>query len=68
MTTTSDLAARQFPQALKTASRRWSRWPRSTGKNENQEAIRYFDQAIARNEVLAEAHYYKASPLSPPHT
>jgi hypothetical protein len=28
-------------------------------KGENAEAVRWFDEAIKRNETLGEAHYYK---------
>jgi len=53
-------AARQFPQALENSEQAMVTLGRVyLAKNENQEAIRYFDQAIARNEALAEAHYYK---------
>src|SRR3954471_14214800 len=53
-------AARQFPQALENSEQAMVTLGRIyLAKNENSEAIRYFDQAIARNETLGEAHYYK---------
>jgi tetratricopeptide (TPR) repeat protein len=53
-------AARQFPQALENSEQAMVTLGRVfLAKNENTEAIRYFDQAIARNETLGEAHYYK---------
>jgi tetratricopeptide (TPR) repeat protein len=52
--------ARQFPQALENSEQAMVTLGRIyLAKNENSEAIRYFDQAIARNETLGEAHYYK---------
>jgi tetratricopeptide (TPR) repeat protein len=53
-------AARQFPQALENSEQAMVTLGRVyLAKNENTEAIRWFDQAIARNETLGEAHYYK---------
>lgn len=53
-------AARQFPQALENSEQAMVTLGRVyLAKNENTDAIRYFDQAIARNETLSEAHYYK---------
>ena len=53
-------AARQFPQALENSEQAMVTLGRVfLAKNENTEAIRWFDQAIARNESLGEAHYYK---------
>jgi tetratricopeptide (TPR) repeat protein len=53
-------AARQFPHALENSEQAMVTLGRIyLAKNENTEAIRYFDQAIARNETLGEAHYYK---------
>jgi tetratricopeptide (TPR) repeat protein len=53
-------AARQFPQALENSEQAMVTLGRIyLAKNEHTEAIRYFDQAIARNETLGEAHYYK---------
>jgi tetratricopeptide (TPR) repeat protein len=53
-------AARQFPQALDNSEQCMVTLGRVyLAKNENSEAIRLFDRAIARNESLGEAHYYK---------
>src|SRR5215208_2691239 len=53
-------AARQFPQALENSEQAMTTLGRvHLAKNENTEAIRLFDQAIARNDALGEAHYYK---------
>jgi tetratricopeptide (TPR) repeat protein len=53
-------AARQFPQALENSEQCMVTLGRVyLAKGENIEAIGHFDQAIARNETLAEAHYYK---------
>lgn len=53
-------AARQFPAALENSEQAMTTLGRvHLAKNENTEAIRLFDQAIARNEALGEAHYYK---------
>jgi len=53
-------AARQFPQALESSEQAMVTLGRVfMAKNESTEAIRYFDQAIARNQALGEAYYYK---------
>ena len=53
-------AARQFPQALENSEQCVVTLGRVyLAKNENGEAIRHFDRAIARNQTLGEAHYYK---------
>ena len=53
-------AARQFPQALESSEQCMVTLGRVyLAKQENREAVRLFEQAIARNETLAEAHYYK---------
>jgi tetratricopeptide (TPR) repeat protein len=53
-------AARQFPQALDSSEQAMTTLGRvHLAKNENTEAIRLFDRAIARNDALGEAHYYK---------
>ena len=53
-------AARQFPQALENSEQAMTTLGRvHLAKNENSEAIRLFDRAIARNDALGEAHYYK---------
>jgi tetratricopeptide (TPR) repeat protein len=57
-------AARQFPQALESSEQCMVTLGRVyLAKGENGEAVRLFDQAIARNETLAEAHYYKGVAL-----
>jgi tetratricopeptide (TPR) repeat protein len=53
-------AARQFPQALDNSEQAMVTLGRVyLAKQENTQAIRLFDQAIARNEALGEAHYYR---------
>ncbi|MEA2735741.1 MAG: hypothetical protein QOE14_2192 [Humisphaera sp.] len=53
-------AARQFPLALDSSEQAMVTLGRVfLAKNENAEAIRHFNQAIARNETLGESHYYK---------
>jgi tetratricopeptide (TPR) repeat protein len=57
-------AAAQFPQALENSEQCMVTLGRVfLAKGENAEAVRRFDQAIARNETLAEAHYYKGVAL-----
>src|SRR5204863_9131432 len=53
-------AARDFPQALNSSEQCMSTLGRVyLAKNDHAEAIRWFDEAIARNGSLGEAHYYK---------
>ena len=53
-------AARDFPTALEASEQCMVTLGRvQLGKNEHAEAIRRFDQAIARNPGMGEAHYYK---------
>ena len=57
-------AAQQFPQALESSEQCMVTLGRVyLAKGENGEAVRLFDRAIARNETLAEAHYYKGVAL-----
>lgn len=63
-------AARDFPLALDNSEQCMTTLGRVyLGKNATVEAIQCFDRALARNDGLAEAHYYKAVALltaSPP--
>ena len=53
-------AARQFPQALESSEQCMVTLGRVyLAKDDHAEAIRWFDRALARNEALAEAHYFK---------
>ena len=53
-------AARDFPAALDASEQCMVTLGRvHLAKNENAEAIRWFEQAIARNPNMGEAHYYK---------
>jgi tetratricopeptide (TPR) repeat protein len=55
-------AAGNFPQALNSSEQCMTTLGRMyLAKNENAEAIKWFDAAIARNAVLGEAHYFKAA-------
>jgi tetratricopeptide (TPR) repeat protein len=57
-------AAKQFPQALDNSEQCMVTLGRvCLAKNENTEAVSWFDRAIARNETLGEAHYYKGVAL-----
>ncbi len=54
-------AARDFPQALQASEQCMSTLGRVyLGMNRHDEALRWFDEAIARNPQLGEAQYYKA--------
>jgi tetratricopeptide (TPR) repeat protein len=54
-------AARDFPQALQASEQCMVTLGRvHLAKNNHLEAVRCFDQAIARNPSLGEAHYFKA--------
>jgi tetratricopeptide (TPR) repeat protein len=54
-------AAADFPQALHNSEQAMTTLGRVyLAQNKFDEAIKWFDAAIARNDQLAEAHYYKA--------
>lgn len=54
-------AARDFPQALQASEQCMSTLGRVyLGMNRHDEALRWFDEATARNPQLGEAQYYKA--------
>jgi TPR repeat protein len=53
-------AARDFQQALHNSEQCMTTLGRVyLAKNDHAEALKWFDQAIARNEALAEAHYFR---------
>jgi tetratricopeptide (TPR) repeat protein len=57
-------AAGQFPDALNASEQCMSTLGRVyLAKGDNAEAIKWFDAAIARNDMLGEAHYHKAIAL-----
>jgi tetratricopeptide (TPR) repeat protein len=54
-------AARDFPQALQASEQCMVTLGRvHLAKNNHAEALRLFDEALARNSALGEAHYFKA--------
>jgi tetratricopeptide (TPR) repeat protein len=54
-------AARDFPQALAASEQCMVTLGRVyLAKNDHPQALRWFNEAIARNPALAEAHYFKA--------
>ena len=54
-------AAADFPQALHNSEQAMTTLGRVyLAQNKFEEAMKWFDAAIARNDQLAEAHYYKA--------